>query len=489
MSKTKSNIIYNLTYQVMILLLPMVTAPYLSRVLGVDGIGTYSYVMSVAYYFYIVILSGLTNYGNRSIAKIKDERDKRTKTFWSIYAMQFLVGVVTTLIYLFYTFFIAEEQYRLFFVAFIPYVLSAVIDVNWFFFGLTDFKFTTIRNTTIKLLCLVMIFVFVKQDDDLMKYFIIMGASFFLSSLLLWTRLRKHVDFYVPNIKEVIVHIKPNCILFIPILALSVYRVMDKIMIKEISNVTQNGYYENADKIITVSLTIFAAVATVMMPSVSNMIAKGQKDNVKSLLRDSMQMSMFLAVGIMFGLIAVGRVFAPIFFGKEFYESGILIQLLSVTVVLSGWKAVLRSQYIIPFEKDKAYVLSLVAGAAVNLVCNIIFIRLYQARGAVIGTLAAEIVGFVIQTYVSSKEINVKNLFKDSVYFIIPGFAMMIVVNLYLNFVKYGIINLCIAIIMGIVLYCIFSIFVMYLFNRSRISYLKNRYFNFLNRIGRKKYV
>lgn len=476
MNKLKSNIIYNLSYQILILIIPLITAPYLSRVLGVDGTGIYSYVFSVAYYFQIAITLGLANYGNRAIAKVKDDRKLVSKTFWSIYFMQLTIGVAVVIAYLLYSLFIAEDAFRMYYIAFFPYVLAAVFDVNWFFFGLTEFKFTTIRNTIVKLLSLVCIFSFIKTQDDLILYFIITGATFLLSSVLLWTRVRKNADFYLPSIKEVVVHMKPNLILFIPIFAMSIYRVMDKIMIKELSSITENGYYENADKIIAMALTVFSAVATVMMPSVSNMVAQGKKDEIKTLLRDTMQISMFFGFGMMFGLMAVGRIFAPIFFGSDFQETGVLIQLLSITVVISGWKAVLRSQYIIPYEKDKAYVISLVAGAAVNVICNYCFIQLYQARGAVIGTIAAELVGFIIQTAVAAKDVNIWKLMKEGLIFAVPGAIMAGIVIVFLKLTGQGILQLCCGIIIGIIVYSIMGIMTIKIFDKDRLQYYHHRY-------------
>lgn len=482
MNRIKSNIIYNLSYQILILILPLITAPYLSRVLGVDGVGTYSYVFSVAYYFHIAITLGLANYGNRAIAKVKDNHELVSKTFWSIYFMQVSIGIVATVIYVSYSLFIVEPAYKLYFIAFIPYILSAVLDINWFFFGLTDFKFTTIRNTIVKILSLICIFIFVKTKDDLLLYFIIMGATFLLSNLLLWTKVKNNAGFYLPSVKEITVHIKPNLILFIPILAMSIYRVMDKIMIKELSNITENGYYENADKIITMALTAFSAVATVMMPSISNMVAQGKKDEIKVLLRDTMQISMFLGFGMMFGLVAVGRVFAPIFFGAEYQETGILIQLLATTIVISGWKAVLRSQYIIPFEKDKAYVISLVAGAIVNVICNFYFIQLYQARGAVIGTIAAELAGFIIQTAVAAKEINIWKLMREGLIFAIPGIIMSAIVMLFLHYSESRILTLFIGIIIGIAVYLLLGLLTLRIYDKDRLRYYRERYFTFRRR-------
>lgn len=475
MSRIKTNIIYNLLYQVLILLIPLITAPYLSRVLGVKGIGVYSYVSSIAYYFFLFITLGLNNYGNRCIAKCEKNKKDLGKMFFSIYTMQLIIGIIMITAYCVYTVSFASNEFKLFFVLYFPYILSAVLDINWFYYGLTEFKFTTIRSTVIKIISLFFIFIFVKTKNDLAIYFLIMGLSYLLSNLLLWTRIRRYVTFYKPTFHEIFVHLKPNLILFIPILAISIYRVMDKIMIKELSGILENGYYENADKIITMALTGFSAVATVMMPSVSSLVASGNITKLKQLLRDSMQVSMALGIGMMFGLMAVGPIFAPLFFGKEYFETGILIQLLAITVVISGWKAVLRSQYLIPFEKDTSYVISLVVGAIVNVMCNFYFIPKYSARGAVIGTIIAEIVGFLIQTIVASKDIEVNTLIKDTLIFVPAGIIMFVLSSLIIYLIP-TFKGLLLSIIIGIISYSGLCVFLFILFQRGRFTYLLDKY-------------
>ena len=471
MSRIKTNIIYNLLYQVLILLIPLITAPYLSRVLGVKGIGVYSYVSSIAYYFFLFITLGLNNYGNRCIAKCEKNKKDLGKMFFSIYTMQLIIGIIMISAYCVYTVSFASNEFKLFFVLYFPYILSAVLDINWFYYGLTEFKFTTIRSTVIKIISLFFIFIFVKTKNDLAIYFLIMGLSYLLSNLLLWTRIRRYVIFYKPTFHETFVHLKPNLILFIPILAISIYRVMDKIMIKELSGILENGYYENADKIITMALTGFSAVATVMMPSVSSMVASGNSTKLKQLLRDSMQVSMALGIGMMFGLMAIGPVFAPLFFGKEYFESGILIQLLAVTVVISGWKVVLKSQYLIPYEKDTPYVVSLVVGAIVNVICNLYFIPRYAARGAVVGTIIAELAGFLIQTIIASKDINIVTLLKNALFFL-PSGVIMCVLSYSIVCMVPGIVGLLLAIMIGVISYSVLVFLSFNLFQKQRWTYL-----------------
>lgn len=474
MNKVKKNILYNLAYQILVLIVPLITSPYISRTLGAEGLGTYSYVSSVAYYFFILVTLGLSNYGNRSIAKCGDNEKERSKIFCSIYAMQLICGGIVLASYLVYLLFFAEKIYITYFLIYSLYILGAVVDVNWFFWGMQEFQLTTKRNTIVKLLTIVSVFLFVRNESALIGYVFIVAGSTLFSNLILWTRIPRYVSFSKPTWKDVSSHFKPNFVLFVPVLAISIYRVMDKIMIKELSGVMQNGYYENADRIITISMTAFSAVATVMMPAISNMVASGDNDRLKKILRDMMQVIMCLSIAMTFGLIAVAREFAPLFFGSQFIETGYLMMGLAPTIILSGWKNVLRSQYLIPYEKDKAYVFSLILGAVANVICNSIFIPQYGARGAVLGTLVAETVGFIIQTYVAGQDVCIPEMFKDAVLFIPDGLLMGVAVHYILKVLPENFIGVLLAIFSGAILYLILVMVTLYVFNRERLIYLLN---------------
>lgn len=482
MSKIKRNIFYNIVYQILVLIVPLITSPYISRVLGAEGVGTYSYVSSVAYYFFIIVTMGLTNYGNRNIAKHRNDQAERSRIFWSIYFMQLMTGSCVLVAYIFYTFFLADGGYKIYFGIYVLYILGACLDINWFFFGMENFKLTTIRNTIVKLITVIMIFAFVKNGKALVAYFVIVAGSTLMSNAILWTKIFEYVKFYKPTFKECIYHLKPNFVLFLPILAMSIYRVMDKIMIKMMSGVIQNGYYENADRIITISLTAFSAIATVMMPAISNMVANKQDDSIKKMLRDMMQIINCLSIAMVFGLVAIAREFAPLFFGEEFSETGFLLIGLAPTIFMSGWKNVLRSQFLIPYEKDKAYIISLVCGALVNVVVNSICIPLYAARGAIIGTICAELIGFVIQTYVASMEICIIELFKNAIIFVPAGAIMGIVIYVILNILPYNIVSIFACIIIGALIYIILSSISLFLLQRQRFGYFKEILYKSLKR-------
>ena len=134
-NSTKKNFIYNLIYQILILIIPLITAPYLSRVVGVSGVGTYSYTYSIVYYFMLLTLLGINNYGNRTIAKVRDNKEKRSKEFWSMYILQLVMGTIMLIIYLGYVL-IFDVKYKQIALIQSLFIFSSILDINWFFFGL-----------------------------------------------------------------------------------------------------------------------------------------------------------------------------------------------------------------------------------------------------------------------------------------------------------------------------------------------------------------
>ena len=212
MNNPKKNFIYNIIYQIFIMIIPLITAPYLARVVGADGVGTYSYTYSIVYYFMLLTHLGVNNYGNRSIAKVRDNKEKLSKTFWSIYSMQLIMGIIMLSLYVIYISFF-NIKYKSIATIQTLFILSAMLDINWLFFGLEEFKKTVTRNTIIKLLNVSLIFLLVKNSNDLWKYTLIMSSMTVLGQAILWNFLRKRISFQKVSLKDITKHIKPNLIL------------------------------------------------------------------------------------------------------------------------------------------------------------------------------------------------------------------------------------------------------------------------------------
>lgn len=429
MSNLKKNFIYSFLYQVLILIIPLLVAPYLSRVLKAEGIGIYSYTYSIVYYFMLFTLLGVNNYGNRSIAKVRDDKEELKKTFWSIYIFQLFMGVIMLILYIMYIFFF-DNLYKSISYIQIIFIFSAILDIGWLYLGLEEIKMTITRNILVKLGNLLLVFLFVKTENDVWIYTLIMSGMALVSQILLWSFIAKKIGFVKIKWKDIRKHIKPNFVLFLPVIAVSLYKIMDKIMLGFFGNIEEVGFYENAEKIINIPITFITALGTVMLPRMSNLIAKGENEKIQYYIQKSMKFVMFLSMGMVFGLIAIGYDFAPLFFGGDFQKTGILIVLLAPTILFLSFANVLRTQYLIPNEKDKIYIISVSLGAIVNLIFNFLFIPKWGSIGACFGTITAEFVVMFTQAIFLTKYLPIKEYTKDCFPFFLKALVMFLILYL-----------------------------------------------------------
>lgn len=428
MKSLQKNFLYNVLYQILLVILPLITAPYISRTLGATAVGVYSYTYSVAYYFLLIAMLGIGNHGNRSIAAVRDDRKKLNKTFSSIYSLQVITFSIAILAYAIYLVLFVKDN-RLIVLLQLIYVTSGLFDIGWLFFGLEQFKLTVARNTLIKISTVVLMFVFVHKPSDLWKYTLIMSAGTLFSQAYLWLYVKKYVSFEKCSVKEITSNIKPVLILFIPVLAYSIYKVMDKIMLGNMSSYDQVGFYNNAEKIINIPMGIITALGTVMLPRMSNIVANGDKKRVDDYIRISAKLVTLLSSAIAFGLMGVSSVLAPVFFGDEFIACGEIIRLLSVTVFFIAWANVIRTQYLIPNKRDSIYLTSTMVGAILNLIINWMLIPKYQANGAAFGTIVAEFSVMLVQMVAVKNELPMRKYIMSYSPILIIGLIMAVLVD------------------------------------------------------------
>lgn len=477
MSSVKKNFSYNIIYQILTLILPLITAPYISRVIGAGGTGIYSYTSSIVQYFILFAMLGMNNYGNRTIAKCRDDKDELSKKFSSLYIFQLITSTLMVILYIGYIC-LFNNQYLEASLIQLIYLISTCFDISWFFFGLEKFKLTVIRNTIIKILSATSIFIFVKNKDDLMIYITLMSVSHLLSQLSLWPFLKSEVKLVKPKIKDIMSHLKPNLILFIPVIAVSLYKIMDKIMLGNMATIQDVGYYEYAEKIINIPLSIITALGTVMLPRISNLVANNNQEKIKFYIDKSMQFVLFISIAMCFGIIAISPRFVPIFLGDEFVQTGYILQLLSVTIIFISWANVIRTQYLIPNEEDKPYIISVFIGAIINFVVNILLIPRYKTIGAAIGTICAEISVAIYQTIVVRKEIDFRKYIKYIVQFILSGLIMYIIIINLTHIMNNSYLLIISQVTLGAIIYCILN---------YKIILENIKYIPFLNKIRKRK--
>ena len=386
---TRKNTIYNVGYRVFSVLLPLVTAPYLSRVCGQAGVGLYSYAWNISYFFTLVAMLGLENYGVRAVARARDDRAALNRVFSSVWRMQRLVAGLTLLVWLGYAAFVADEEKAIAW-ALTPASLSCLVNLDWCLMGLDRFRPIALRNTAVKLSAAACVFLFVKSPADLWIYGLVWALATLVGCLLSAASLRGAVALTPVTRAEALRHLKPCAVLFLSVLAVSVYRTMDKVMVGAMAGMAENGLYENAEKIIYCLSGFISAVGTVMMPKVSHMWKQGRESEVRGHIDLSMQLVMCMVCALGFGVASIAPELAPLFYGEAFTRSGALMIPLAATLLLIGFANVVRTQWILPQERDRIVVRSVMSGAAVNLIANSLLIPRLGAMGAVIGTVLAE---------------------------------------------------------------------------------------------------
>lgn len=419
------NYIYNLSYQILILIVPLITTPYLSRVLGAENIGIYSYTLSVTTYFILFGSLGVAMYGQREIAYLQDNRKERSKVFIEILIMRFITLGVFFIIFHFTI--VLNGNYKMYYRILILEFLANSIDISWFFQGLEEFKKTVSRNIIVKIISVIMIFILVKNQDNLKEYFIIYVLSNLIGNVTLWMYLPKYIEKVKLKELQIFRHLKPTIGLFIPQIAIQIYTVLDKTMIGTIiSDKSEVGFYEQAQKIVKILMAIATSLGTVMMPRIAATYAKSEINKVREYMNKSFEFILMLAFPLMLGIISVAYHFVPVFYGEGYEKVIVLLCVISPIIVLVCLSNVTGNQYLLPTKQQNKYTISVVIGAIVNFILNLLLIKSWASVGASIATVIAEFSVTTTQFILIRKEIKLSNVIKISYKYMLSSVVMFL---------------------------------------------------------------
>lgn len=472
-SAIKKNFLFSALYQCLLIVMPLITTPYISRVFGASGIGAYTMVNTIASYFVLFAMMGVSTYGNRNIAYIRDDREKLNEVFSKVYYAQLFFCAITFVVYIIYSL-CSSANTDLKSIHFM-YVLSAMFDISWFFYGIEKIDIVAKINFLIKIAAIVLIFVFVKKYEDLKIYAVIMCTSFLISALTTWILAFRYTKLVYIDIKSIFKILKPIVILFVPIIAATVYKTMDKIMLGTITGADELvGLYNNSEQMIGFPQGIITSVGMVMLPRAANMHSRGEHEKSLGELRLSMRFVNFLSFGVTFGIASVAKEFVPIFLGNDFLKCIEYVILLAPVNLFISWGYIIRNQYLIPNQKDKVYIYSIIAGAVINFAVNIILIRKYNIFGVIIGTLIAEGIVAIWQTYAVKNEIKVWDYIKDTIPFFFSAVIMVCFVRLVGNSLGSHIYSVLLEVAGGAAIYILLIVFYMRIFEKENFNMVKN---------------
>lgn len=454
MSSLKTNYVYQLSYRILTVVTPLVTSPYLARTLGVKSQGVFSATYATANFFFLFAMLGVESYGNRTIAILEQDENKQNSAFWHIYCVQFIAALIAVIGY--YTFVLLTVSEERIIVALMQgiWVISAGLDINWYFFGRQRFRLTVTRNILIKISSIILIFVFVHTSDDLLVYTLIMAGSTALSQIIMWKILLPQVgrsSIVWENVKP---HIKPMVVLFIPVLAFSFFHIMDKTMVDILSDEVNSGCYYNVDRLMNIPLSVITGLSTVMLPRIAKLVYDENKADAKKLITKSLEITMLMSSALAFGLGSIAKEFVPFFFGSGFELCVPMIHAFVPIIIIKALSDLIRQQYLVPASNDKLYVTAVCCGAGVNLIANYCLITKLDALGAVYGTMIAETIVLIIEMVGCKNKIKFSKLIKRDWFYVFAATVMFGVVRMIANaFEKKGFMCIATMIMGGVVTY------------------------------------
>ncbi len=416
------NYIFNLGYQLLIVLVPLIVTPYVSRVLGAEGIGAYSYAQSIVSCFALAAALGTAVHGQRVVAVVREDPAARTRVFWEILCLR-LAGVGLALA-VYFLLAVPRSPHPVVWGLAAIELAAAAADISWFFQGLEDFRRITVCNGVVKLACTAGIFAFVKTSDDLPIYILLYCCSLLLGNLSLWLFLPAQLQKSRPALVP-LRHLHPALMLFLPQVAIYVYAVLDKTMLGAIlGSDLQNGYYEQAQKLQRVLLALATALGTVIIPRVANLWAKGRKKEISALLNHSFRMILAIAFPAVAGIWLVADRFVPIYYGPGYEPVAMLLKIFVWIVLFAGISGVTGNQYMIPTGHESLYTRSVLLGAVLNVALNAVLIPRYTANGAALASAAAELAIMAYQLWLLRRQLDYKPLAAMIPQYLVPTAAM-----------------------------------------------------------------
>ena len=419
------NFLYNVGYQVLIIIVPLILAPYISRVVGPDGVGTYSYTYSIVTLFGLFANLGMAKYGNREISKCGDDREKRTQVFSELLSVKLSCSIIVLAVYLCFVEISGGEYTTALFIQ-IFNLLSFMLDISWFLWGMQEFRITTAVCAAFNIISIFFIFSFVKTENDVGIYIFILAFRAFLIQLTPWIFVPRYADVRMSWRHIMGRHWKSLLLLFFPVFAKYLYSMMDRIMLGNMVGITEVGYYENVQSITLTAVTVLTAAGDVVMPRMTLLYDRREMKKAGELFHGVFHLVSFLAVGIMFGFIAVANDFIPWFYGDKFESCILLLRMIAPVVLFAGYSDLVRNVFLLPRYMDKEYVIALLSGAAVNFVINYALIGRFGSAGAIVGTVCAEMIVMIIQLWFVRNEFKMPRFFRQAIIYCLLGSTILI---------------------------------------------------------------
>ena len=396
MKSLKQNYIYNIVGEYIVFFVPLILVPYTSRTLGPDNLGIYSYTFSIATVFSQMSRLGINTYGTLKISQHRDSLEDRSRIFWELMSLKVLLTAVEIAIYAVYVFLFSE--YQKVSLIMIIYLVADMLDPTWAYQGVENYKLLAGISCTRHILQLSLILLLVHGHDDLYVYTFIIEGTTFVTNLSMWTVIGKYIKkprFYLNA--NTLRHFKRCLVYFLPTIANVICNLLDRVMLGYIGHSTvESGYYEQSYRIITIAQSVVGTLGTVSLPRLTYLYASGEKEAFNSIVGRTMRFSMMLLIPMGAGLFFNAELIVRTVLGIRFLGAAGVLRVLGILIIFAPLNYNLGFSILVSTERQREFNIGAFSGAFLDFILNLILIRRYYAVGAAIGSLAAEMLIFVI---------------------------------------------------------------------------------------------
>lgn len=453
-SSITKNYFFNLIYEILAIIIPFFTTPYVARVFGAAGIGDYNYINGIVSYFGLIATTGTATFGNREIAVVQNSREKRSELFFELLFFRIICTIIALIPYtvLILT---SNNYYRVLYIINLLMFVSWITDVSWFCRGMENFAVTALRNSIVKILGAVMIFALIHDVSDLWIYVLIYSGTMVLGNITMWPYVLKHIKCVKFKNINIFKDTKSIMQLFIPVIAVQIYTVLDRTMLGALDNTVEVGYYSQAHRIIELAMTFINSFISVLLPRIALLYAEKSFNQLNDLLNKTIRYISLLGVPMIVGCWLLIDQFVPIFFGPGYEPTGIIIKILSCMFLVLNFGR-LFGTLLVAINQQNRYTTVTIVAASLNLVFNGLFIVVFKlgAIGVAIASVISELSATLLQMWYIRKLLCIRELIESIVAYIIPAIIMAISILVTQMIVSSNeIISLFIKAIVGVMMY------------------------------------
>jgi len=415
---------------------PLITFPYVSRILLAGGNGKIAFVTSVANYFSMVASLGIPTYGIRACASIRDDKEKLSKTVHELIIIHSFMTFFSMFFYFCSIFFVDKFYFEkeLMIINGVGLLLN-VLGVNWLYSALEQYGYITIRTIFFKIVSVVLMFILIHNQSDYIIYGAISVFAAAGSNVLNFINIKKFIYIKKYDNYEFKKHFKPIMIFFAQTIAITIYTNLDNVMLGFMKGDIQVGLYSASVRVKTMLVSLVTSLGTVLMPRLSYYIQQNKTEQFNQLINESVNFVLLLSISLTCFFVVMAEPSILLLSGDGYIDATLAMQIIIPSIIFIGLSNITGMQILTPLGKENIVLLSVIVGAFIDLILNIIFIPILNAAGASLGTLMAEISVLIVQLiYLKKLKMNIYDL-KNFIKVILSVFisSLLLVTFIYIS--------------------------------------------------------